>query len=147
MSGLIFRPGHIPAQEFRVAMPLATHWERATCEQVRCPNFLRGWKTVLPVDSELISVLKSSGRSYREEREEDGLVTFVFAPGQPCFRASEHRQQSDRPGLLIVHNREATERRLFAAHDEVVSGRIVAESEWIERSMETLDGLRQLREP
>ena len=135
MSALIFRPSHIPAQEFRVVMPLETHWERATCEEVRCPQFLNGWKTVLPADSDLISTLKTSGRTYREERQEGGLIAFLFAPGQPCFRAAQHRQQSERPALLIHRNRESNDR-----------GRLVTEDEWIERNRETLDGLRKLRE-
>lgn len=129
------RSGYIPAQEYRIAMPYDTHWGPATCEDIGCTAFLNGWKTVLPVGHDLIATLKRSGRTYREEPEDGGLVAFIFPAGQPCFQASTHRKQLDRPGLLIHRNREEPGR-----------GRVVTESEWIERNMETLDGLRKLRE-
>ena len=129
MTGIIVRPNHIEAQKYRVAMPLATHWEAATCEDVDCPAFLNGWKTVLPADSDLVGVLRRSGRLFTEECEEAGMLTFVFPAGQPCFAASTHRQQSGRPGLYIHANRETN------------NSRVVQESEWQERFEETLDGL------
>jgi hypothetical protein len=109
-------------------MPLATHWEVATCEDVDCPAWLNGWKTILPADSDLISVLKRAGRTYTEARAEGGMIEFTFAAGQPCFRASMHRQQTERPGLYI-HGQENQGQR------------VVKEDEWQERFEETMDGL------
>lgn len=129
------RPAVMPAQEYRIAMPLATHWEVASCEDIDCAAFLNGWRTVLPADSDLISTLKRSGRKYREERQEDGTIAFLFAPGQTCFAQLTHRRQSDRPGLFLHRNIETATR-----------GRVVTENEWIERNQETLWALEQVRE-
>lgn len=133
MTGIIHRSGHIPAQSYRVAMPIATHWEQASCEDVDCPAFRNGWVTILPVGDPLIATLRASGRSYREEAGDAGLLRFVFAAGQPCFRASTHRQQTDRPAIFIHGNRETAE------------SRVVQPNEWQERFAETLDGLSDER--
>lgn len=125
--------GIIPAQQFKVVMPLDTHWEKASCEAVACPAFLNGWQTILPVDSDLIATLRSSGRSYTEERGDDGLIRFTFAAGQPCFRASMHREQTERPALYI-HTSEGHEPRR------------VEPAEWRERFDETLNGLSEIDE-
>lgn len=134
MAAIIHRLGHIPAQSYRVAMPLATHWEPATCADVDCPHYLNGWATLLPAGDPLVETLRKSGRSYREEQGDAGMLRFVFAAGQPCFRASTHRQQTGRPALYIHGNRETQE------------SRVVQSSEWQERFAETLDGLREERE-
>ncbi|MDP3909464.1 MAG: hypothetical protein Q8Q14_03650 [Gemmatimonadales bacterium] len=128
---LIKRAGAIPAQTYRVAVPLATHWRPATCEEVHCPHFLNGWTTVLPAGSDHVAVLKKSGRIYTSERTQDGgLLEFVFPAGQPCFRASIHRIQTGRPGIFLHGPRERP-------RDQ----RAVDTDEWHERFVETMSGL------
>lgn len=134
MSGIIIKPAFLPAQAFKVAMPLATHWEAATCEEVDCIHYLNGWVTLLPADSDLIPTLKRSGRSFTEERGADGLVKFTFKAGQTCFRSSQHKQQSGRPALYIHGNRETGQ------------SRVVQQSEWHERAVETQETLKVIRE-
>lgn len=124
------RGGAIPAQTFRATAPLSTHWRQATCDEVDCPQFLNGWKTVLPQGSDLVAVLKGSGRAYATERVADGLVEFVFPAGQPCFKASTHRIQTGRPAILL-HGPRDNQRDL----------RAVGDSEWQERFTETMAGL------
>lgn len=76
---------------FAVRAPLETHFRRASCAEFGCTAYLEGWamdKAAL-VDSGLLSVVKDSGRRYREMDMGDSVV-LVFEPGQVCFRASEH---------------------------------------------------------
>lgn len=127
---LIKQGGPIPAQTFRRSMPLATHWRAASCEEFGCSAFRLGWKTVIPKDSDLIAVLKGSGRKYTSERVQGDLVEFAFEAGQPCFRASTHRIQTDRPAIYLHGPREY-------ARDH----RNVRPDEWQERFVETMDEL------
>ena len=130
----------IPAQVFRVAMPIATHWERATCAEVDCAAYINGWALVLPAaDADnAIAAVKASGRSYQfvlvVRPENDGMVEYRFAAGQPCFGSSRHMAQTERPALYIHGNRETR------------VSRVVQTSEWAERFGETLDGLRGIDE-
>ena len=126
--------GNINAQGYSINMPYATHWEWATCEEVGCPHFFHGWQTVVPQDSEHERTVRTSGRSFREERTDDGMVRFTFSPGQPCFRASTHKAQSGRPGIYGHRNREMGG-----------SVRAVRQDEWHERFVENLDGLARIR--
>lgn len=86
---------------YAILAPLATHFRAATCEEVDCPNWRYGWKTILPSDSDLIAVLKGSGRAYTETKAPGGLVEFTFKPGQSCFKASQHRVRIERPELFV----------------------------------------------
>lgn len=87
---------------YEVRAPRATHWRPATCAEVDCPNYLHGWRTILPAGSDLVDLVRHSGRSYVETRAADGLVTFTFEAGQQCFAASTHQVPLDRPGLHLV---------------------------------------------
>jgi hypothetical protein len=87
---------------YSVRAPLETHWRPATCEEADCPNYLNGWKTILPADSDLVEVARHSGRQFTETRTEGGLVEFTFEAGQPCFQTSNHRLPNDRPQLYSV---------------------------------------------
>lgn len=88
---------------YGMSMPLATHFRPATCQEVFCLAYLNGWKTILPVGSEHIAVVRSLRGTYSfTEEPGDGLVTFTFPPGQQCFKASEHRLQLERPARFYV---------------------------------------------
>lgn len=92
-------------QTYAVATPLETHWREATCTEVACPHEEHGWKTAVDEASDLGQrqahyIRKLSGRTFHEHVEQDGLTTFLFPPGQRCFR--EHRIKEDRPALYIV---------------------------------------------
>jgi hypothetical protein len=72
-----------------------------------CVNYLTGWKTILPVgDAANIDYIRRSRLGFREERE-DGLVVFVFAPGQQCFtgQAGGHRIELGRDPILTKDRR------------------------------------------
>ncbi len=88
---------------FGMSMPARTHRRRATCEEVMCLPYLNGWRTILPLGSEHVDVVRSlRGRYSFTEGLDDGLVTFTFPPGQACFKASEHTIQLDRPAHFYV---------------------------------------------
>jgi len=92
-------------QTFQIVAPRDTHSKPATCEEVECPNYARGWKTKVDLATEMgrrqASYIKhSSGRKYRIEDQRDGLVTLVFEANQPCFQ--EHRVRIARPEIFRV---------------------------------------------
>lgn len=95
---------------FGYRRPLFTHWRRATCEEVGCGRYLRGWSSVMDESTELgmgqaYYIRHDSGRSFTEYRIEQGLTVFTFAAGQTCFRAADHRLPIiERPALYVVRD-------------------------------------------
>jgi hypothetical protein len=66
-----------------------------------------GWKTILPVgDLANIDLIRRSGLGFREERG-DGLVTFIFTPGQECFtgQGGGHRVAVGRDPIMTQDER------------------------------------------
>ena len=45
------------------------------------------------------------------ETQDAELITFTFAPGQPCFRRNTHRISLDRPQIFTVNNGRGFSRR------------------------------------
>jgi len=83
---------------YAILRPRATHFRKASCAEVNCPNRERGWKTVVDVSTTLGQgqanyVRLKSGLSFTVSQAGD-IVTFVFYPGQNCF--SEHMVPLDR---------------------------------------------------
>jgi len=75
--------------------PDRSRWVQASCADVGCPEHLHGWATVLdestPDGARMAAVVRSlRDRQHVETRDPSGLTRFTFAPGQKCFRASEH---------------------------------------------------------
>jgi hypothetical protein len=94
----------LPAATFGIAAPLSTHWVPATCEQVGCEQYLNGWAVrVEGLPEQMLYDATHSGRSYRIEKVAPGHTLLVFAAGQPCFRASQHRRRvTDRQEIYTV---------------------------------------------
>ena len=89
-------------QTYTIAVPLATHWRPATCDEVDCPHYLLGWRTLVPADSPQADYIRHDRtRSATEERTPEGLAAFTFGPGQRCFQASQHKVQNGRPERFI----------------------------------------------
>lgn len=102
----------LPASAFQTFSLRRPHteafWRKATCEEANCQAFRYGWETRIDLSTELgqsqaAYIVKQSGRSFSQEREDD-MITFTFTPGQPCFQASEHRVAIEREPLYIVRN-------------------------------------------
>lgn len=87
-----------------VAAPLATHWRRATCEEVNCPEYLNGWMLALNgLDEGDIWQARNSGRRFREQPTDSGPV-LIYEAGQSCFRSFTHRLPVDRTPLFIARD-------------------------------------------
>lgn len=101
-------PGLPPeaVKTYTVAMPLQTHWRPATCAEVDCEAYLRGWRTIVDERTELGQrqahyIRHDRSRRHNESRmDPDGVTVFTFEAGQTCFR--EHRAQLGRPQRYIV---------------------------------------------
>lgn len=91
-----------PLQHFRISLPLATHWGPATCEDVDCEHYLKGWITIVPsVGPQADYIRKSSKRKFKEEKTPEGMSKFIFSSGQKCFR--EHKFPNGRPHIWSHH--------------------------------------------
>lgn len=109
-----------------IAAPLATHWRKATCEEVGCPAFLYGWKLELTgLDAGDIWQARNSGRRYREQPSDSGPV-LIFEAGQPCFASFTHRLPADRPPIYVAKggdwrgNPLETEPVIFSGEDPFI---------------------------
>jgi hypothetical protein len=83
------------------------HWREVSCLEIGCVNHAMGWRTILPADDIAnIELIRRSGMGFREERE-DGLVIFVFTPGQECFtgQGGGHRIAVERQPILMRDQR------------------------------------------
>ena len=83
------------------------HWREATCAEVGCINYFGGWKTILHADDMAnIELIRRSRMGFREERE-DGLIVFIFSPGQECFtgQGGGHRVAVGRDPIMTKDKR------------------------------------------
>jgi hypothetical protein len=111
-------PSAGPAEEYQtyqVKAPKTTHWRRATCEEVDCPNFLHGFMVLCDESSEdgqrrAAYIRQDKSRECREQRGFDhpdhqippSVTVFIYTPGQTCFAAGEHRVPNGRQELYLV---------------------------------------------
>lgn len=97
---------HLPPaamQTYAAVAPLASHWRPASCEEVDCQAWRNGWVTRVPAGSELAEEARSLRGTYHfTETREGGEAVFTFPPGQPCFRAGEHRVPLERDPVFLV---------------------------------------------
>jgi hypothetical protein len=91
---------------YQVSSPLRTHYRQATCAEVQCEHYLKGWALradiLQPRDLQLI---KDSRRKYIVENRVEGtkdVQWLLFEAGQPCFKASTHRIAIGRPEIYRV---------------------------------------------
>ena len=83
------------------------YWKDASCAEVNCKNYVRGWRTILPTtDLGNIEWVRRSGMEFTEEQQ-DGLIVFHFAPGQQCFDGAlgRHRIAHDRDPVMRFNKR------------------------------------------
>lgn len=122
-------------QTYSIKAPQTSHWRSATCAEIECAAYLKGWKTILPCNSDLIPLLKRSGRKYTEERVDGGLIEFTFEAGQKCFKASEHKVRIARPEIYVVRGGD------WRGSTGIIR-RHTQPEHWVEDMQERLDGLR-----
>lgn len=94
-------------KNYNIVAPLSTHWRPAnSCEEIQCQNYLRGFKVTLDPSDEKFErrayLIKTSGRKYTVEKNEAGLIEYIFPPGQDCFELPNHRVRLDIPQRYLV---------------------------------------------
>lgn len=91
-------------QTYGIAVPRDTT-VKAACEQVGCPAWRRGWRTVIDETADLGAqqatyIRTAAGRTFTERPGPAGTTEFLFDSGQRCF--AEHRTRPEvytvRPG-------------------------------------------------
>jgi hypothetical protein len=90
---------------YALTAPKETHSRPATCEEVDCEPFLKGWVTRVPVNSPLAEYIASGthGRLFAECRvDRTGEREFIFPPGQKCFRSTQHVIEIGRPPFATI---------------------------------------------
>lgn len=94
-------PSHL-MRTYAVRSPLQTHFRRATCAEIDCPDYLHGWYLKIegtPLD--LLHIARNSGRKYTigELVASSGEMfkAYIFEAGQACFRESTHVKSLERP--------------------------------------------------
>ena len=83
------------------------HWREASCAEVGCVNYAAGWRTILAAtDLANITFIRRSRMGFREEGG-DGLIIFIFAPGQECFtgQGGGHKVAVGRQPILMRDQR------------------------------------------
>lgn len=90
---------------FSILMPTESHWRKATCKEVDCPRYLKGWKARVEVMTpEQIHIIKAAKYRYRELSVKPGETWWLFDAGQTCFRAADHMIQLGKPELFVVRD-------------------------------------------
>lgn len=90
---------------YQVMSPLSTHWRPATCAEVACPDYLKGWKIRLEgLPAEMTHAARTTGRKCTELDVSENEHWLVFEAGQPCFRAGEHKALLDKQEIFVVRD-------------------------------------------
>lgn len=92
-------------QTFQILAPKKTHTVEASCEDVECEQYARGWRMKIDLQTDLGQrqahyIKHLSGRAYKVVSQRDGLVELEFAPNQPCFQ--QHRKRNELPEKYLV---------------------------------------------
>lgn len=96
-------PPHL-VKTYEINSPRSTHTRRASCIDVDCERYKKGWISPCNTNTKLGAqqanyIRLHSGRKFTYT-EINGLVKFHFPPGQQCF--AEHRVSLERPELFVV---------------------------------------------
>lgn len=97
------KPEHY--RTFQVSAPVATHFRKISCEEAECPQYARGWRMKIDLNTELGQkqahyIKNLAGRSYTKISAANGMVELEFKAGQPCF--GEHQVPNGRPEIFRV---------------------------------------------
>jgi hypothetical protein len=97
---------------YGLSAPQSTHYRRASCREVECPNYANGWRSGFDVRdpakaAAAYAVRMHSGRLFAVEETIGASgkiesVVFTFGPGQECFL--QHRVPLERDPILYVRD-------------------------------------------
>jgi len=130
-------------QTFEIKTPKGPQFERpATCEEVNCDAWRNGWITRVPAASELEHTVRLARHQHPwlTEHVDGAELVFTFAPGIPCFRASQHRLpvRPDLPQMFLVKdgdwrgNPRGTQPRIHQRPED-----------WVEHAQEVTESVKQ----
>lgn len=122
-------------RDYHILSPVSSHFRPASCAEVGCADYERGWRTCVPSTAdEMLALARSSGRRYIERETGDGSTEFIFEAGQPCFRSSQHRVSLQRPAIHVIRDGRASQPKK------------VGSQAWHDNLGEHLDNIRTLQE-
>jgi hypothetical protein len=102
---LVTAPVHT-MRTYQIDQPLNTHYRRASCAEVECRNYTRGWVMGYDLtDPQAAAAARwirdHSGRTFSAKLT-PGKVVLTFPAGQTCFR--KHRVPLQREPFYVVRN-------------------------------------------
>lgn len=97
---------------FRAVAPISSHWNRVSCEQAQCPDYLRGFFIDVDVSTELGQAQfdylhrKDKSRKGTMQKMSETIYRFTYPPGSRPFAGNnhEHYQSNERPAYYLVHD-------------------------------------------
>lgn len=126
---------------YQIVSPLNTHWESATCKEVDCPDYLKGWKLrVEGIPPEMLHAARTCGRRFTELDVTENEHWLIFEAGQPCFRAHEHRRLLDKQEIFVVRDGD------FRGNPTGNVRKHTRPEFWVEEMSENLDDIRNAQE-
>ena len=97
-------PGSPHVKTYGLRAPNGTHRRPASCEEVQCLNFVKGFTIKLDPTTQgrLIADVRRLRAGQYVETPDQSLIRFTFPPGTPCF--GTHTVSLDRPPLYVVRD-------------------------------------------
>lgn len=138
----------IHRQTYAIRSPLATHFRKATCEEVDCSAWRNGWTLLIDgLSADLYYTATHSGRKYREVLITASEVMaplyptagryLVFEAHQPCFASNSHRVTLERPAFYFV-GRHPKQQPL-----QIARARQLNDVDFVDHMQEHLDHIRE----
>lgn len=105
-----YQPFSLPPSQtktYSIHAPAATHFRKASCEEIGCEAMENGFASLIDETTELgkkqaYYIRKLSGRKFTEDSPEEGKTLFTFEAGQTCF--TPHQVPLGKPELYIVRD-------------------------------------------
>lgn len=134
----------ITHQTFEISAPLPTHWRPASCEEVECRAFMRGFKIELDASTDegaraLADIAAVYGKAWMT-RIGPTMVRFTAPPGTPCFRRAQHRLPLERDPLFRLKDGAPGQYR------RGMRSVIMNEGEWLDRFAEHQGSIADARQ-
>ncbi len=139
----------MPVQAYRtfsVHMPIATHWRPASCEEVGCKRWAKGWRTSFVPGTDAGEKIRFQIKNSPTKRKYTVLrqaerIDVIFEAGQECFLqdhpATHHKMPHwQRPQLHVIRGGDW--------RASTTTARTVGADEWIDRFATNQDRLKTL---
>ena len=127
---------------YQVAAPLATHYRKATCKEVQCDAWAKGFVSKIDVSTPLGQrqakyIEGKSGRRFLSTQ--DGtVITYRFPFGQECFRP--HHVPLEREPFFVVKGGD------FRGNPRGIPAVRRSMSDWVDDFANHQNGVAEVRE-